>query len=126
MAILSDAGFDATTVDADSVRFGITGTEAAEVHEKNGNAKRHVEDVDKDGLPDMVFHFRFGDTGFSCADIPAQEKSVTLTGNLTGTTNGGMPIVVTSRFLLNLPKAMLLPVRIEMLRSKVGPACWWT
>jgi len=88
VAILSNEGFDATSVDADSVLFGKTGTEAAEVHMKNGNAKRHVEDVDKDGLLDMVFHFRFGDTGFSCNDNSEGGKSVFLNANLTGTANG--------------------------------------
>ena len=61
VAVLSDnifSIFDATTMDADSVLFGKTGTEAAELHrDKNGNARRHVEDVNGDGLPDMVFHF---------------------------------------------------------------------
>ena len=88
VAILSTDGFDATAVDADSVRFGKDGSEAAEVHKKKGKAKRHVEDVNKDGLLDMVFHFRFGDTGFSCVDIPPGQKSETLTGKLTGTANG--------------------------------------
>jgi len=90
VAILSTDSFDATTVDADSVRFGKTGTEAAEVHEKKDKAKRHVEDKNGDGLLDMVFHFRFGDTGFSCDDIPAGEKSVTLDAKLTGTADGAV------------------------------------
>ena len=88
VAILSDANFDATTVDANSVRFGKTGSAAAEVHKKNGQAKRHEEDVNKDGLKDMVFHFRFGDTGFSCDDIPVGQKSATLPAQLTGSANG--------------------------------------
>jgi choice-of-anchor C domain-containing protein len=84
VAILSDADFDATEVDADTVRFGKNGDEAGEVHQKNGHAKRHVEDVNKDGLDDLVLHFDFTKTGFSCDDIPDGEKSVTLTGKLTG------------------------------------------
>ena len=89
VAILSGANFDATTVNADSVGFGKTGTETAEVHTKKGKAKRHVEDVNKDGVLDMVFHFRFGDTGFSCFDdIPFFDKSVTLTATLTWSANG--------------------------------------
>lgn len=87
-AILSDANFDATTVDANSVRFGKTGTEAAEVHrDVAGNAKRHISDVNKDGSLDMVFHFRFGDTGFSCADIPPGFKDASHTADLTGSAN---------------------------------------
>lgn len=92
VAILSTDTFDATTVHADTVFFGTTNTATDEVHKKDGKAKRHVEDVNKDGLPDMVFHFRFGDTGFSCADIPDTENSVDLTGILTGATNDGTAI----------------------------------
>lgn len=93
MAILSTATFDATSVDADSVRFGKTGTETAEVHkDEQGSARRHVEDVNNDGRLDMVFHFRFRDSGFSCADIPADQMSVTLTAFLTGKTPDGTPI----------------------------------
>ena len=88
VAVLSDAGFDATTVDADSVSFGKTGTEAVEAHRKNSAAKRHVEDVNKDGLPDMVFHFLFLTTGFSCNDIPAGQNSAVLPAKLTGVADG--------------------------------------
>lgn len=91
VAILSAADFDATTVDAHSVRFGKDGTEAAEVHKESSEAKRHVEDVNKDGKDDMVFHFRFGDTGFSCDDLDG-EKSANLTGKLTGATQDGTAI----------------------------------
>ncbi|MGH7253427.1 MAG: hypothetical protein ACREIE_06465, partial [Nitrospiraceae bacterium] len=52
------------------------------------NAQRHVEDANKDRLLDMVFHFRFGDTGFGCTDIPTGQNSVTLTGQVTGTAGG--------------------------------------
>lgn len=89
VAVLSDAAFDATTIDADTVRYGVNGNEAAEVHEKKGDAKRHVEDKNKDGLPDMVFHFKLSDTGFSCDDIAPGKNSITLNSILTGTTIGG-------------------------------------
>lgn len=85
VAILSSAAFDARTVDADSVRFGKTGGEAAETHrDRNGNAIRHVEDANRDGRLDLVLHFKLGDTGFSCADVPAGQKDVTLPARLTG------------------------------------------
>jgi hypothetical protein len=86
VAILSDANFDAIDVDADTVRFGENGNETGEVHvdKKTGNAKRHVEDVNNDGLDDLVFHFDFTQTGLDCDDIPSGLKSVTLTGKLTG------------------------------------------
>jgi lysophospholipase L1-like esterase len=114
VALLSTQDFDATNVDADSVRFGKTGTEASEVHQDGGgeddkskddkdkedrgkgdkgndngnNAKRHVEDVNGDGRDDLVFHFRFGDTGFSCDDIPEGQESVVLRAKLTGEAQG--------------------------------------
>ena len=78
VAILTDQSFDATTVDQTTVRFGKMGTEAVKVH---GNA--HEQDVDKDGDTDLVFHFRFGDTGLACGDTEAK---------LTGETSAGTPI----------------------------------
>ncbi len=73
VAILSSVDFDATTVDHTSVRFGKTGTEASETHTNNktGEPKRHEEDVDGDNDMDLVFHFRFGDTGLECGDEEA-------------------------------------------------------
>jgi hypothetical protein len=90
VAILSTDTFDATTTDADSVRFGKTGTEASEVHRVGygGNAQRHVEDVNGDGRDDLLFHFRFGDTGFSCDDILEGQESVGLRARLTGDAEG--------------------------------------
>jgi beta-glucanase (GH16 family) len=62
--LLSTPTFDATTVDHASVRLG----DAAEIHtdRKTGEPRRHVEDVNRDGLMDLVFHFRFADTGLPC------------------------------------------------------------
>ena len=81
-AVLSSDGsitpaFDATTIDADTVRFGRDSsvTLAAEKHQQQSGAVRHEQDVNLDGLTDMVFHFRLGDTDFSCADIPAGASS---------------------------------------------------
>ncbi len=59
-----------------------------------------MEDKNKDGLLDMVFHFRFGDTGFSCADIPDGDKSANLTGTLTGETQDGTAIEGQDNLLL--------------------------
>ncbi len=89
MAILSTDAFAATTVNADSVRFGKTGTEASEVHrDDGGKAERHVADVNDDDRKDLVFHFRLEDTGFSCNDVPAGEKSTTLRAKQTGEAEG--------------------------------------
>jgi hypothetical protein len=89
VAILTTDAFAATTVDADSVRFGKTGTEAAEIHRGDGgNPERHVEDVNGDSRDDLLFHFRVGDTGFSCDDIPEGQDSVGLRVRLTGKAEG--------------------------------------
>jgi sugar lactone lactonase YvrE len=51
VAVLGTETFDATKIDARSVRFGATGTEAAPAHSQ-------LEDVNGDGRLDMVFQFR--------------------------------------------------------------------
>ena len=83
VAVLSDEGFDATALDHETVRFGHTGTEAA-VFRVAGKGLQYAMDVNSDGLLDMVYHFRFGDTGFSCSDIPAGEPSVRVEAFLSG------------------------------------------
>lgn len=82
VAILTTDTFNALSVDENSVRFGA----AAETHrvKKTNLAQRHVEDFDRDGDKDLVFHFRASQTGFTCA-------STHLT--LTGMTRSGQPIV---------------------------------
>ena len=62
--LLSTPDFDATTVDHTTVTLG----DASETHvdKKTGLAKRHEEDVDGDGDTDLVFHFRFNETGLPC------------------------------------------------------------
>jgi len=73
VAILTTDVFDATNVDHRTVYFGKNGTEASETHinKKTGEPKRHEKDVDGDGDMDLVFHFRFGDTGIECGDEEA-------------------------------------------------------
>ena len=61
VAILSDASFDARTVNATSVVFGPG--PAAEVH-----GRGHLQDVNRDGMVDLLFHFRCGDTGIQPGD----------------------------------------------------------
>jgi len=73
VAVLSTDALDATTLDPNSARFGPGG--AVEVHrDGEGNARRHLEDVDGDGRLDLVLHFRLGDTGLDC-----QSSEATLT-----------------------------------------------
>jgi hypothetical protein len=64
VAILTTETFDATTVDPLSVEFGPSG--ATEAH-----GKGHIEDVDHDGEPDLMLHFRTQATGITCGDTSA-------------------------------------------------------
>jgi hypothetical protein len=76
VAILTTSSFDATLVDPRSVRFGPKG--ATEAHQQG-----HVEDVNHDGEPDLVLHFKTQATGIKCGDTSA---------SLTGETLDGIPI----------------------------------
>lgn len=77
VAILTTDNFDATAVDASTVRFGPA--EAQAVHSA-------LEDVDNDGDVDMILHFRIQETGITAGDTEA---------TLTGKTVDGMKIVGT-------------------------------
>lgn len=68
VSILSTSDFDATNIDPLTVKFGSGG--ATEAH-----GMGHIEDVNADGLLDMVLHFNTAETG-----IQAGETSVSLTG----------------------------------------------
>jgi hypothetical protein len=73
VAILTTATFDATTVNASTVRFGKTGKEAAPVQVA-------VEDVNGDGLDDLILHFNTPDTGIQCGDTSASLTGQTFSG----------------------------------------------
>ena len=73
VAILTGNGFNAATVDPNTVRFGVMGTEAAPVNFA-------WRDVDGDGDTDMVLRFEIQDTGIKCGDTSA---------SLTGQTSSG-------------------------------------
>lgn len=75
VAILTTEVFDATTVDALSVRFGANG--ATESH-----GRRHLLDVDRDGDRDLLLHFRLHRTGIQCGDFLASLTGETLDGRL--------------------------------------------
>jgi len=72
VAILSVNGFDATTVLAETVRFGPTGTEAAPIDVV-------VRDIDGDGTVDLVLRFAIDETGIRCG-----QKSAVLKGRTSG------------------------------------------
>jgi hypothetical protein len=84
VAILTTDDFDATTVDHTTVTFGVGGATETHIKKKSGEVKRHEEDVDLDGDIDLVFHFRFGETGLVCDDVEAC---------LTGETYDGTQII---------------------------------
>jgi hypothetical protein len=82
VAILSIDTFDALQVDVASVKFGPD--EATEIH-----GRAHVEDVDGDGDPDLVLHFKTQETGIACGDTDASltgetfdEQSITGTDSI--------------------------------------------
>jgi Tol biopolymer transport system component len=76
VALLTNGSFDATTADPATLRFGVTGQEAAPVH-------MALEDVDGDGDTDLLLHFRTRASGIQCGDTSAA---------LTGETYGGLLI----------------------------------
>lgn len=73
VAILTTRHFDATKVNASTVRFGATGTEAASVHTV-------LADVDRDGDIDMVVHMRKQETLIQCGAKLAVVKGQTYSG----------------------------------------------
>ena len=77
VAILSDASFDATTVDHATVVF----EGARETHmDRGGQPQRHEEDVNGDGRVDLVLHFRLEDTSLSCGSVDGTLKGMTFGG----------------------------------------------
>ena len=74
VAILTTGSFDATTVNATTVTFGPNLAPAV---------KSSIQDVNGDGIPDMVLQFTTQNTGIACGQTSA---------TLTGLTNAGVPI----------------------------------
>ena len=64
VAILSHDGFDAMDVEVNSLRFGASGEEESLSH-----CGRKGEDVNNDGLADLVCHFQNRKAGFSKGDL---------------------------------------------------------
>ena len=84
VAVLGSADFDAGEFNHKLVRFGKTGTEALDPTRNLVSAADRMVDVNRDGFRDMLFTFRFKDTGFSCADIPTGLTSFDVNPILTG------------------------------------------
>ena len=81
VAILGSATFDVTDVDVTTLMFGPCGSEVAlPAHDLTDP---HLQDVNSDGLTDLVSHYRQKDTGLSLGDTEAC---------LVGATTGGISI----------------------------------
>ena len=79
VAILSNTQFDATRVDPRSVCFGDARSPetrtCAEVHSRG-----HIEDVNRDGRPDMMLHYEVAATGVNDATLEVCLLGATLEG----------------------------------------------
>jgi hypothetical protein len=77
VSVFGSEDLDVSTIVVSTVRFGVTGFEAAPVH--NG----HIEDLNDDGINDIVLHFREGDLRIA-VDTPGNaELTLYLTARLT-------------------------------------------
>ena len=68
VAIIGSETFDVTDVDVATLAFGPSGAPIA-------HPSGHLQDVNYDGVMDLVVHFRTQDTGIGCGG-----ESATLTG----------------------------------------------
>jgi aqualysin 1 len=80
VAVLSTAEFDATRLNAATVTLGSEeGTDTPVAQRRNGTAFSSVEDVNGDGLPDMVLHFSIADLQAS-GNLGAETVRLVLNG----------------------------------------------
>ena len=85
VAVLTTASFDASTVDVDSVSFGVSG---------NGDAplRSALRDVDGDGDDDLILHFKPQGTGIECGTSALYLKADTLSGQPIGGLDGVLTV----------------------------------
>jgi hypothetical protein len=76
VGVFGSATFDVNDIDVSTVRFGLSGTEAAAVH------SGHIEDLNGDGIDDMVLHFREGELGIAEDTAGNMTLDLFLTGKL--------------------------------------------
>jgi hypothetical protein len=74
VAILGSDTFDVADVDATTLAFGPDGAAPAHCHGP------HIEDVNADGLPDLMAHFQTEETGIEFGTLIACVEGVTLDG----------------------------------------------
>jgi streptogramin lyase len=109
VAILGSDTFDVEDVDVTALAFGPAG--AAPAHKKGG----HFEDVDADGVTDLVSHYRTQETGVAFGGAEAC---------VTGETVGGAPfegcdaIVTAPPCGSGVGLALLLPAPLWLLRRR--------
>jgi hypothetical protein len=85
VAILTNADFDARTVDPHQARFGKHGHEAPVVQST-------LVDVDGDGDLDLLLHFRIQDTGIQCGDTTASFTGQTFSGQVITGSDSLVPV----------------------------------
>lgn len=84
IAILTTEQFDATSIDLTSLRFGVTGKEAAVL-------RAVFDDVDDDGDTDLLVFFRSLDTAIDCETLFTYISGLTTTGvSIAGTDSVAM------------------------------------
>jgi hypothetical protein len=83
VAILGSSTFDASTVDISSVLLGPGNAAVFGPGSPSSNGKADLEDVNNDGFPDLVLHFRSQQIAVQCTDTSLL---------LTGKTQNGTPI----------------------------------
>ena len=81
VAILGSAGFDVTSIDVTTVRFGPAAAAPAHDLLDPETYLDHLQDVDADGFLDLMTHFRIQALGLNC-DMTEVELSATTTAGL--------------------------------------------
>ena len=68
VVLLSTSDFDATSVDIDSLTFGVDGDEDSVYRRRNGMAKYRYTDVNNDGRVDLKVYFEVSRLGLTATD----------------------------------------------------------
>ncbi len=88
IGVFGSPTFDVANIDVSTVLAGVTGTEAAPVHEG------HLKDINADGMEDMVFHFREFELGIPTGTQDNTEMPLYIAGKLnTGVSFMGQDII---------------------------------